>query len=517
MRGALGARRTRLVASRRRLLAIVATALGALASLAVAPPALAGLQQEFAVFDQCPLSVSSVTTCVYSKVTSGEFTLGSKTVPIDKEVILQGGISSGSATLVPAANGETLSRTPLTVPGGLLGIEGLGGEVTATAELAGAVELDATNLLAGYGTAVSLPLKVKLDNPLLGRACHIGSASEPIAVPLTTGTTNPPQPNQPITGNPGHFVYTAAGKIVTVPSSTLVENAFSVPAANGCDGLLALLVDPLVDLAAGVPAAAGHNTAIMTGSLETATVAAVKAQALLPEIGQCELAETTGEGGATVYHGGYSDSACTSEDVGKLGMYEWVSGAGSKNRFTATGKLRLEGAAGAEVKCKTATAAGEYVGAKSLTAVLTLTGCERVAGEGACESAGAAPGEIVTSPLDGSVGFIADEVDESEVVASLGIDLGHEPSLFTATCAGSGEPLVVEGSFIAPVTKVDKMASSFSLKASASAGRQEPEAFEGGPDDTLSATMGAGAEAAGVHAKLKIANEEELELKAVAR
>ena len=65
-----------------------------------------------------------------------------KTVPINHTVLLQGGLASSAVTeqpLIGATNGETLSKTALTVPGGLAGIGELelGGEVTATAELVG--------------------------------------------------------------------------------------------------------------------------------------------------------------------------------------------------------------------------------------------------------------------------------------------------------------------------------------------------------------------------------------------
>jgi|SRR5271166_3058152 len=500
---------------RRRTLVIATSLVAALATLGAGAPALAGLQQEFSVFADCPVNVPHVTTCVYSKVTSGEFTLGSKTVPINKTVILQGGVSSTSSQLVPAADGNTLSQTPLTVPGGLVGIEGLGGEVTATAELAGAVELNAANLLAGRGTAVSLPLKVKLDNPFLAGGCYIGSESLPVEVKLTTGTTNPPPPNKPITGNPGHFMYVADHKIVVVPSSSLVDNEFSVPAANGCGGLLFLLIDPLVDFSAGVPAAAGHNTAIMNGSLETATVSEVQGQKGLPELGRCQIAPSSGEGKGKVYKGGYFDKACTSENSSHSGEYEWYAGPGAKKKFTSTGgKMTLESVGGVKLTCAASSVAGEYTGAKTALSNITLTGCERVSTKEPCQSAKAGSGEIVASALATELGFIEDKANESELLVSVGLDLSREPALLTAVCAGVKEALVLKGSVIAPVSKADKMSSTFSIKYKASAGKQAPEEFEEGPNDTLTATMGFGAEQAGLTTSEKVTNEEPMEIKA---
>lgn len=502
----------------RRYMLVAAGMLAAavLSALGAPTPALAGLQHEFSVFSDCPVNNPQVGTCVYSDVTGGEFTLGSKTVTINKPVILQGGlgvISPNLTKLIGAADGNTLSKTPLTVPGGLVGIEGLGGEVTATAELAGTAELSPVSLLAGKGTAASLPLKVKLGNPLLGEGCYIGSNSEPVDVELTTGTTSPPPPNKPITGNPGTLEL--VNYIATVSGSSLVGNSFSVPGANGCGGLLSLLIDPAVDLSAGVPAAAGHNTAIMNGTLETAGAREVQGQLALPEIGRCVRAEITGEGKEKVYHGNYDDKGCLTFDGGHEARYEWLSGPGTKRTFTsAGGKATLESVSGVKVACSASSEAGEYTGAKTATATVTFTGCERAANGESCQSAKAAPGVIVTSPLTGGLGFIEDQATESALHVSVGVDLGHEPSLLTAECGGAKEALVVKGSVIAPISKLDKMTSSFSLKYKASVGAQAPEHFEEAPNDTLLATMGFGAEQAGLTTSEKIANEEPLEIKA---
>src|ERR1700674_1393874 len=96
------ARRPVRVTERRKLTLLVA--LTAATTLGASAPALAGLQQEYAVFHDCPVTVPGVTVCVVSTVTSGEFVIGSKTVPINKTVTLQGGVSG--TTLVPAADGN---------------------------------------------------------------------------------------------------------------------------------------------------------------------------------------------------------------------------------------------------------------------------------------------------------------------------------------------------------------------------------------------------------------------------
>ena len=69
---------------------------------------------------------------MYAVASSGEFTIGSRTVPITNPVVLQGGLieipETGTFKMEGALNGETLSNSPQKVPGGLIGIEGLGVE-----------------------------------------------------------------------------------------------------------------------------------------------------------------------------------------------------------------------------------------------------------------------------------------------------------------------------------------------------------------------------------------------------
>jgi hypothetical protein len=273
--------------------------------LAVASPALAAEHHptgNFAPFKYCPLGNAAVTQCIIAETSSGEFTVGKKTVPITKTITLQGGTipikESSEVTFVAAEGAETLSKTPQTVPGGLFGIkapttwpkeaqekfnkmidEGLTG-VTETTELArpaSAIKLDTTNLITETGVALQLPVKVKLNNVFLGSSCYVGSESNPIILNLTTGETSPPPPNKPIHGAAGELEILEEGALLRLLGGSLVDNAFSAPGANGCGGVLAPIVDPLVDAVFGVPAAAGENTAILKGKLEDAYAPAVKA------------------------------------------------------------------------------------------------------------------------------------------------------------------------------------------------------------------------------------------------
>ena len=498
--------------------ALLLTLLAPVLGLVLAAPAFAGLQKEFSVFNDCPLSTPGVVGCVVSYTTSGEFHLGSKTVPINQTITLQGGTTPSSPDLVPAADGNTLSKTPLPLPGGLIGVELLPPltEVTATAELAGPVALNVGDLFAGKGTAVSLPIKAKLDNPSLGSTCYIGSESEPIDPQLTSGTTSPPSPGTPITGNKGTLEFTGDGNITVVRGASLVDNAFAVPGANGCDAPLSLLVDPSVDLIAGLPAAAGHNTAVLNSTFENVSSALVKAQREIPEFGRCVKVEGVKEGKSKVYDGSYSDSGCLVPSKG--GEYEWSTGPGANAAFTAyAGKSTLEAlGGGSALSCSHTAIAGSYTGAKTAAATATFTGCKLVAGKQSCQSAGAGSGEIVTSQLQGSLGFIEDLVEKEQLIASVGLDLTHSPDLLTAECTGGAE-VSVTGSVIAPYGTVDKSILKNSLLFSAPGGKQSPEAFEEGAKDVLSATIAGGSPAqAGLTSKVKVTNSEPIEVKAEA-
>jgi hypothetical protein len=257
----------------------------------------------YARFNDCKLSNPKVDICLYAESSAGSFTIGKKTVPIKKPVALQGGIEAegnifGSLRFVGAEDGNSLTKVPQPVPGGLLGItaptwwplflqqlfnetinNGFTG-VNATLELAGppsSVQLKTLNILTGSGVGLSMPVKVHLENPFLGGSCYIGSNSSPININLTTGTTSPPPPNTPISGNPGEFEGEAEGTIVVLKKNKLVDNSFAAPGANGCGGLFSFLVDPLVNSVVGVPSPAGTNTAVLEGKTEIAQAPAVKA------------------------------------------------------------------------------------------------------------------------------------------------------------------------------------------------------------------------------------------------
>jgi hypothetical protein len=236
---------------------------------------------------------------VYSVTTGGSVKIGNKTVPIEHPVTLQGGFegSGEEVKFYGAEEGETLSHTPQPVPGGLLGLlnckevtipvigtlcaaaleNGLTG-VNATVELTGPnhgltnIKLNTENLLFEEGVALGLPVKIHLENPLLGNSCYIGSNSAPVQLKLTTGQSGS------LHGSLGELSFNEPFYTITrTKGSELVDNTFTAPAATGCGGLLALLVNPVVNAELGTPAGSGSNAARLVAGFEDAVAREVRA------------------------------------------------------------------------------------------------------------------------------------------------------------------------------------------------------------------------------------------------
>jgi hypothetical protein len=284
--------------------ALAALLIAALAVLALSASAQATLTGAFTRFANCPYKNTEVRKCLVSVTESGEVILGSKKVPIVNPVTLQGGIGpvdeeTEFGKMFAATNGITLSKTPQPVPGGLAGLvnckeikepllrvacelalENKFTGASSTLELArpaSQVLVSEFRIAAEEGVALKLPIKIHLENPFLGSNCYVGSESSPIIWELTSGKTAPPAPNTPINGFGGEGAFLEGGRIIELKNNVLVDNAWAAPGATGCGGsLVELLLDPVVNVSAGLPAEAGHNTAILKGTASTTSALAVK-------------------------------------------------------------------------------------------------------------------------------------------------------------------------------------------------------------------------------------------------
>ncbi len=261
-----------------------------------AASAMANPKGEFAVFEQCPTKNAELSACLVARAESGSVQFGTETVPVVFTQTLQGGFienEEGAEKFVGAANGDTLSKTPQKVPGGLSGLvncteikepkakkaceevfENKLTGVYATLELAGpasSIGIDEAALFEESGTALSLPIKVKIENPLLGSTCYLGSESAPIVTELSSGTSGS------LKGKFGTLGSRAEGDIAVITDNTLVNNTVSVPGAHGCGGsLFEGVLDPIVNARLGIPAGKGKNKVTLNGTLEQTSARAAR-------------------------------------------------------------------------------------------------------------------------------------------------------------------------------------------------------------------------------------------------
>jgi len=287
-------------------------------ALASASPAMAEPKGIFAKFKQCPTEIPGLSICTFNVTTSGEFKIGNTAVPINKNITQQGGgikfnpAAPAEFALEPAKNGESISKTELNVPGGLLDFikceEIKGGgiietffrelckktfehgvtEVTATAETVASETnpaiFNSRNLIEEEGTAITLPLRVHLKNTFLGNNCYIGSASSPIELHLTTGETHPPAGFKSIRGKLGETETLEENELLSnhITNNSLVDNNYPAPGTEGCGeayifpfGTIKGFLDGLVNGKLGIPNKAGENVAILNGELNSASAKAV--------------------------------------------------------------------------------------------------------------------------------------------------------------------------------------------------------------------------------------------------
>ena len=131
--------------------------------------------------------------------------------------------------------------------------------------------LNLAALLEESGAAITLPVRLHLKNPFLGSSCYIGSESHPVTLHLTDGTSGS------LTGSLGEPTSEVerGWEAVAIPGNSLVDNTFSVPVAEGCGGLFAFLIDPVLDAKLGLESKAPNNKAVLSGTLRSAEAQAV--------------------------------------------------------------------------------------------------------------------------------------------------------------------------------------------------------------------------------------------------
>ncbi|GGU32119.1 hypothetical protein GCM10010259_23330 [Streptomyces daghestanicus] len=262
------------------------TALGAFATMGTATAAAAVPNGEWAPFTRCPVDAPAMLAadglartpqCVVSSSASGSIKLGNTTVTTGRTNLQIGVVqnSDGTSTVVAPAGGALIADSA-TVPGGLLGLmcpsnvpavtalcEQLGNstlnKITATVESAGAPY--AFNQTAGIVTGepiVAIPVRIHLENPLLGSNCYIGTQSKPIVLRPQNLTF----PEFGMTFFDGDGTRADDGEMsrINLTGSTQNDSTFAVPGASGCGLGLLGIIDAAVNLKTGLPSAAGKNS-----------------------------------------------------------------------------------------------------------------------------------------------------------------------------------------------------------------------------------------------------------------
>jgi len=281
---------------------VLRVALTAPVSLALATVAWAGVTGLPSEFNLCPTSFQKPATspfllCSHSETTGGELTIGNSTVTISNnpDTVDLGAYPTsaslgifGTEVIVTPSNGQVFGGPAQVVPGGLLGLTGMLAPlskpldpingVTSSIELAGpitaatVVDPTATNAffcatgpifscLNGptLSSVITVPVKVHLQNAVLGPNCYIGSNANPIVLNLQESPTSAP-------------VQSAAGNAIIVRGVEVEDDTFAVPGATGC-GLFGLL-DAAVNLKVGLPSPSGRNAALIDedGEVEQASI-----------------------------------------------------------------------------------------------------------------------------------------------------------------------------------------------------------------------------------------------------
>jgi hypothetical protein len=180
--------------------------------------------------------------------------------------------------------------------------------------------------------------------------------------------------------------------------------------------------------------------------------------------------------------GEYKDALCT-EAGGTSPKHEYEWRPAKEAAFTSTtGAATLksyspEGAELPAVECTKSKGKGK-AGAATSTSVVTFEGCTS-AGEKCTGGAKAKAGDIVTFELEGTLGLVKPgEVGESLV--------GKGPGGLSSEFKCGANEIQTKGSVIGIETPVNAKASTTkTLTFTATASKQDPEQFEGGPKDTL--------------------------------
>ncbi len=181
--------------------------------------------------------------CLDVQGRSGNLNIKGFNVPLHESLEIRGTVNTATEPMrfIPPAGTNGFFGTPVAVPGGLLGIEWIpGNSVLAITELAGPSSAIRINLIP---PTITVPVKVRLVNGLLGMDCHIGTNRNPVVLTLSTTRLGAISQNE---------------RGIIISGNTNGESAFAVPGATEC-GLGLGLINSLVNLRLRLPSSSGNN------------------------------------------------------------------------------------------------------------------------------------------------------------------------------------------------------------------------------------------------------------------
>ena len=257
--------------------------------------AAVSLNGAWAPFTRCPvddpamLAVDGRATtgfCIAASSPGGSMKLGNTTATTG-ETNMQFGLTGPqyAPSTVVSPPGGAIVAAPVDVPGGLLGLmcpsadlvvtsvcnlitDNAVNAVTASVQAAGNPSDFKLDALITGAPILTLPIKIQLQNALLGSNCYIGSDADPILLhPAVTDVFN-------IKASQSYFATdgtpNAKGPLFLLEATGVTEadNSFSVPGASGCG--LAGVLDAAINLKVGLPSPSGNNSLVLNDGSSSA-------------------------------------------------------------------------------------------------------------------------------------------------------------------------------------------------------------------------------------------------------
>jgi hypothetical protein len=229
-------------------------------------------------FVQCPTGAHvaptgrKVTACIVGDAAQGTIDIGRLDTTFKGPGIVDGGVNlqeslNGTSNWAQALNGKsfTAPRQLLSVPV-MVALGNPRGVTPPAQSQVYVVAQQVGPMLFGVidgGLVTVVPLAFRLENPLLGQDCYVGSSADPVTLSLTTGTSGK------LTGNAGTVVVGNKGHTIQTIGTEVVDNEFTVPEATGCGS--GGVFDNDLDRTDRLPSPAGANKAILYGNFDIGT------------------------------------------------------------------------------------------------------------------------------------------------------------------------------------------------------------------------------------------------------